>query len=170
MKREKGKKGFTLVELSVVIALVAIISAMVLSHVIMISNRTSTNAKKISLMQDVVKTEALVSSWLNDVYLLDGETTVLNGNVKATISGEEYTLTLSDGKLKCKLPEGEKEATLEIASSITFHIEEKSGEKLYFCTLSYALKKGDNASLDKYVFTVNPKIGETITLSTEEGN
>ncbi len=160
MKIKNGKKGVTLLELSVTLFLLAIVSASVVTFSILVSNRVKANTDKLSLMQDVIKAEKIVDDWIKEVSYLGGEVAVTEGALITTIGGESYSLSLSEGIILGKLPQEDRSADLSIVNKMTFSIEEKLGDKLYFCAMGYSLGEGVE---DVFVFTVNPKVGEIIT-------
>ncbi len=166
MEKVNGKKGFTVLELSIVLAIVAIVSASVATFSVMFAKRVNSNNKKLSLMQDVVKAQSLIDSWVNEIYTLNGEIVVLDGQLVANVSGENYQLYLSNGMLVGKIPTGERSVELSIVSQIDFSVKEKSGDKLYYCNLSYTFEK-DSDQFKNYVFTVSPRVGDVILLSAE---
>lgn len=166
MKFAKSKKGVTLLELSITLFLLAIVSASVVTFSILITKRVDANNDKLSFMQDVIKTEEVASFWLDEVYSLGGEVLLEEGNLVSTIGGESYFIKFIDGNLQYTLPDKDNSLALSVVSGITFSIKEKEGDELYFCSLSYSFSEGKE---EKYLFTINPKVGEVISLSNGGG-
>jgi prepilin-type N-terminal cleavage/methylation domain-containing protein len=159
----KSKKGMTLVELSVVLAVVAVISSMVISFSVLISRRSSAAGKRLDVMEDTAAIQTVVENWV-DGRLTDGVGfLVADGGLTA---GEQtLTFDISTSTLKGTVPDGDdfiyyaqavKNVTFEVINSTL----QENSDFIIFCTLSY----GDG---EKFTFTVNPFIGDVYETSEE---
>lgn len=135
------KKAFTLLELSIVIALVAIISVATVSLCTLVNNVTKANSKKLDFMQDVTLLESLISSWA------DNQTTV---DVSTLPNFENNVLKIN-----------ENEYTFETINDIDFTLKENGSDFLIICSLALNGNYAADGS-NTFVFTVNPFIGEGV--------
>ena len=159
MKQSKRlKKGFSLLELSIVLAIVSIVSVMAITFSALISGKITTGTKKLNFMQDVEVIEASLESWV-DVLISEGAVfSVENGNVKATKNSTEYKVTFDDGVLKAILPTRTIKTNTETVDSISFDLITKNNEVLFFCTVTTTLKNAPST----YVFTINTYVGDVM--------
>lgn len=139
------KKAFTLLELSIVIALVAIISVATVSLCTLVNNVTKANSKKLDFMQDVTLLESLISSWADKQAVNQTKVDVSN-----LYSSEDKILTI-DGK----------EYTFETIDRISFEVEKNETDFLIICSLALNGNYAADGS-NTFVFTVNPFIGEDV--------
>ena len=150
MKRiTNRRKGFTLAELAVVLAVLAIVITMVASFDALMHQRRKVSQAKLDAMNDIKLAEALIENWFetNEIQTIN-LTTATNTN--------EKELSFSDHILRA----GDAKVTLEKVTNITFKFKfESDGDKIYFCTIEYTLPGKD--APETYTFCVDPSIGET---------
>ena len=77
MHRNK-KKGITLTEICVALAVLSIISLVVVSFAAMVTGRSATGTDKLKFMQDIELLEAVVDDWFEAVYTDIGSVVVAN--------------------------------------------------------------------------------------------
>ena len=150
--RKNSKRGMTLVELSVVLAVVAIVATMVVSFVVMVSTRRRSAAERLEALSDIEIVENVTESWIEqnstgEIYV---EESILSAN------GDASTLAFSDGVFY----RNGTAVVLDRVTSVSFaSMNGDNGEILYVCTVTYTLTgKGEEV----YVFCVNPHVGEGV--------
>ncbi len=147
----RSRRGVTLVELCVVIALVAILSTMVVSFSVLTSRRSRAAEARLSAMQEIAKIEVVVDAWFGRQEEQANKVTAADGAL--TRGGDELWF---DAESKTLLGEvsGERVYSLpvEYVTGVTFS---QSGE-VYFCKVTYELPTGG----ESITFCVNPRVGE----------
>lgn len=171
------KKGMSLAEIVVVLAVVAIVSTIVVSFSIMVDNKTRVSNAKVDAVSDIRVVESVIDGWVYRHTLDGGKFVIDDGNISCTVGGEVYKLSFDseDGYLLGELPnndEGEEEKLwfyTKCIESISFEMFHKNTDDnvdedvLIMCTINYYLV--DNASmkyLTTYVFCVNEYVGDII--------
>ncbi len=171
----KSRRGATLAEIMVALAVVAIMIVMVVSFTLLISERTGASADNLDAQQERVVLKSSVEAWLSAVtkenavlslQAADPATLVTDSSVPGltiTRSGSKVvtdgglTLSFAYGALKGQLPDG-KTLTVrtESVESMEFHLAKKTaaGETEY---LLYCVVTGERGT---YTFCVNPHVGE----------
>lgn len=169
------RKGMTLAEIMVGLALVSVMITLVVSFVFMMTERNRVNRANDEILQDVKKIEAVVEGWVES---MTGENAALSsvatsGNtevryLKALIDSEDYTVRFNGSILTAEYP-GDKEVTLytEQVESVSFTVLDKVKDGytdyIVFCTVECV--NGESGSSFEYKFAVNPRIGESYTLA-----
>jgi prepilin-type N-terminal cleavage/methylation domain-containing protein len=171
----KSRRGVTLAEIMVALAVVAIMIVMVVSFTLLISERTGASADQLSVQQERTMLKSNVETWLSAVTAknatlslkaADPATLVTDSAVPGltiTRSGSKVvtdgglTLSFSYGTLKGKLPDGKTiTAHTETVESVHFYLAEKAdgvgAEYLLYCAIT--------DELGTYTFCVNPHVGE----------
>lgn len=158
----RSRRGVTLAEIMVALAMIAIMITMVVSFVFLITNRTKENAANDALRQDRQMLERGVEGWLAAVTEKGAELSFTDDAVTATIEGETYTLKFTNATLRGDLPEGQA-ITIRTQSvkAISFEMmtsENDPTDHLLFCTvISEDQNSGEDTS---YTFCVNSRVGE----------
>ena len=164
----KSRRGMTLAEILVALGVVLVMITMVISFVLLITNRTRANSVNLTYQQDFTMVKSCVEGWMNAVHA--GELETENGTedtidataVKAVVDVADGVQTLSlrfrNGVLVGQLEEGILSAHTQTVTSVTFLLEEKDGEKLLFCNVIG--EDPDNDNEWNYTFCVNPRVGE----------
>ena len=151
----KSKKAFTLLELSIVIALVSIVGSAVVSLCVLVSNAAHKNSTHLAFMQEVTLVQTLVQNFADD------ENNHANDIEKIK---EIETLSISnEGIFKFN----NKDYTFDTINNIEFTVDViKDGEIvkdfLIICTLTL---NGDYATdgTNTFTFAVNSYVGENIS-------
>lgn len=148
-----SRRGMTLAELLVALALVAIMIVMILSFVTLITGRTQTNGERLAFQQDFAVVKAQVESWMdtNTGTELTWDNQVDDTDWYRSVKAGEGTLSFQNNTLTA----GSYTYRVETIESVTFHVEEKGGQYLLFCAVTGV--NGEN-----YTFCVNPRVGETV--------
>ena len=146
----KSKKAFTLLELSIVIALVSIVGSAVVSLCVLVSNAAHKNSTHLAFMQEVTLVQTLVQNFADD------ENNHANNIEKIK---EIETLSISnEGIFKFN----NKDYTFDTINKIEFTVDINNGDFLIICKLSL---NGDYATdgTNTFTFAVNSYVGENIS-------
>lgn len=128
-KRNTKKRAFTLAELAVVLAVIAIASTMVVSFTALVGNRRAVSQQKLDAYTEIGLVEALVENYIEKPENSDAE-----------------SITISNGVLSIN-----DKITLERVTGIVVSSSEtNSGITLYSCTLTYEIAKSE----ETYTFCV----------------
>lgn len=168
MHRNK-KKGITLTEICVALAVLSIISLVVVSFAAMATGRGATGTDKLKFMQDIELLEATVEDWFEAVYTGAGSVTKDSENPQLLRSGKK-TLSWSGTSLYAMFPgeSGGEPTTLrfqfEAITGVKFDMEASGSDELFFCTVTYVYRQGQNKEVEKhYTFCINPRVGESVS-------
>ena len=145
----KCRRGMTLAELMVSLAMVAIMIVMVVSFSMLLTGRTRSSGENLSFQQDFAAVKAGVEGWMTNT---TGQTLTADENA---VKAGENTLQFQNGVLSA----GDIDIRTETVRAVTFHLAEENGEYLLFCTVMRA------ESEDSYTFCVNPRVGEMVGAS-----
>lgn len=166
--RRNRKKGITLTEICVVLAVLSIISVAVVSFAAMATGRSATGSDKLKFMQDIALLEATVDDWFNAVY-------TGNKSVKATADGSRSWLEEEGDagvyfrcfsqNLTAVFPGGvTRNLQFEAITGVEFAVEGSDSDEIFFCTVTYVYRQGQNKEVEKtYTFCVNPHVGESVS-------
>lgn len=162
---KKNRRGFTLAELTVVLAVLVIVSAMVVSFTAMVSNSRQLSSARLDALSDVRVAEALIENFIEgneNVTVADDKNSISAGGKSLffTKSEEEQggTLTVTGGETDTTI-------TLERVTEIIFDYYGNDTDQIYYCTVKYQVGNHDY----DYTFCVNPYVGETVNANTQEG-
>lgn len=157
----RSRRGVTLAEIVIVIALAAILCVMVVSFSSLISARARANAANDAMRYDFMTVEAGAERWLN---VFSGSETpftlnVSDGELIASVEGDTYTLGYENGYLIGTVPEGyDVTIRTETVTSLTFSFLENPEDYLVFCDVTCQNpESGDEVEL---TFCVNSHLGE----------
>ena len=155
---KNNKRGFTLAELTVVLAVLVIVSAMVVSFTAMVSNSRQLSSARLDALSDVRVAETLIEGFI------EGNENVIVADDKNSISADGKRLFFEKneeeqgGTLTITGGETDTTITLDRVTEITFDYHGEDTDKIYYCTVKYNV---GNHNYD-YTFCVNPYVGETI--------
>ena len=145
----KSKKAFTLLELSIVIALVSIVGSAVVSLCVLVSNAAHKNSTHLAFMQEVTLVQTLVQNFAD------------NKDNHANINAIDFPYDESSKTFKFN----NKDYTFDTINKIEFTVDIiKDGEIvkdfLIICKLTL---NGDYATdgTDTFTFAVNSYVGES---------
>lgn len=176
--KKNNRKGVTLAEICIVLAVVAIVSLSVASFATMAGGRGTSAATKLDAMGDLEIVEAIVESWILEaannpecvinVEILDEQKPEKNNKLFSTdkqTSAVKDQLWL-DGKTLTASFSGE-DPVLFVLKSITglkFEAEQArdDGTVLYYCTVTYQYRNGIVTKEQTYTFCVYPRVGEIV--------
>jgi len=160
-----GKKGSSLAEMCVVLAVVSIVALAVASFTTMVSARSTVSAAKLKMMEDRQLTKVVLESWLNLAMNADATVEVdANGNISASLPQEEPCVVLLDeDRIIAPVPGGEPLfCPINTLTALTFEcMVHANGDAIYFCTAAYELPNPAGGTIQRtFTFTLNPHIGE----------
>ena len=167
----KSRRGVTLAEIMVAIALVAIMCTMVVSFTMLMAERTRGNQISDTMRQDCQKIEAAVEGWLNAMNKEGASVDATTGeertaSVVAKNEGVSYTLQFSYNTLTGTLPSaGESEGNdltvrTEAVAKVEFAVMTKGSDYLVFCYVT--CKNPETQESVEYTFCINPRVGDSI--------
>ena len=159
---KKNRRGVTIAEMVVALALLSVVCVMVFSFIIFINHRTRHNAANDAVMQDRQKIEAAVENWAK-TFSAVGADFYVSSEKTAVYAGNSYFLRFDDGILQATYPDTEQFLLhTQCVTSVTFEliIDETSGDFLLFCTVISTAEDFDGEA--SYTFCVNPYEGERI--------
>ena len=167
--KKTGKKGFTLTELTVVLALVAIVSGMVVSFAAMISARTKLSTARLNAMSDLELVESVTEAWMDSMALSGADISSTVDELKAG----EYNLSFYENTLTGTLPGGEVlTVRLDHVVGVEYTLlENNTGDCLCICTVTLELSSGETESRTICINT-NPNLGDIydkFTPDSEQG-
>ena len=171
MKRNK-RKGATLAEICIVMAVVAIVSLSVTSFATMASGRGTAAATKLDAMGDLEIVEAVVESWIleaakdpENVINIDPE---VSNKITATKNDPvtSGSIMFDQQTLNVTFP-GVSDAVLYRLKSITgLKFDAKQNKDatatIYYCTVTYEYRNGIVTKDQTYTFCVYPRVGEVV--------
>lgn len=163
------RRGVTLAELCVTLAVVAVAAVMAVSLSLIISNRVKVSIAKNEAQNDVRMIENTLTDWMDNVV---GNGAIIaeiksNSLLSADIEGESYTLSFSEGNLFGNLPGGKSISIYtERVKSVSFSAlsRQNYSDVIVFCTVDYIIPQigSDNALEASYTFCCNPHISDII--------
>lgn len=178
----KRRKGTTLAELCVVLAVIAIVSALVVSFSVLMGQRVALSTTRLNAMNDMESVDAFVEGWLGRMKLLDAELslevneitdditgeTTKSTKLKAVKDGREYRLFFAENAFMLigDLPGGTTMTyTPTVVTGVKFKQVEKvfdETDKLFFCSLTYNLPGVGGGAGEQHTdtFCVNPRVGD----------
>ena len=155
--KKTDKKGFTIAELCVVLAIVAIVSAMVVSFSVLLSARTRESSARLDAMNDLQLVESATEGWMSRMDRI----VYSNGALVGMVDDDQYTLSfVGDKTLTGTLPNDEEiTVVLEQVSDISFKFLENgdTGDVLCICTVT-------DSEGNTHTICVNPvvsRVGDT---------
>lgn len=168
--RNTAKKAFTIAELTIVLALIAIVSAMVVSFSAMTDRRVKSSQANLELIGELDATRTTMHSWLDAVKKYDADLSlkIVDGNpdkttLVATVGADEYFVKMGEKALLFEMPNSigvrtEFELDLTRTFEIYFDIPQDTNGQIIFVTAICNMGKKQVS----YTFTVRSHVGETV--------
>ena len=161
----KQKRGFTLSELCIVLALVAVVATIVTSFCLVVHQRSVISSARLNIVNEVNVVETFVERWVDKMSEKGATFSIAeDGTLTATLDGVDYEATFSEGVFNGAVPSGENGMTFTTTSidSVVFEVESQNGDTIFFCTATALLPQvNGDAKEEKYTFCVNSRIGES---------
>jgi len=150
-----GKSGFTLVELCVVLALLAILATMTVSFSVLMNGFAAENKAEYEFLEDHATLKETLGVWAaeNDV---TGSVFKINedGTLTVTENGVEQNVSFADGVLTLG---GEQKAGLDTIDGVIF----TSNDKLIKCVTYRTAKDGERIE-HSFVFSLRSGVIEEV--------
>ena len=163
--RIKQKRGFTLSELCIVLALVAVVATIVTSFCLVVHQRSVISSARLNIVNEVNVVETFVERWVDKMSEKGATFSIAeDGTLTATLDGVDYEATFSEGVFNGAVPSDDNGMTFSTTSidSVVFEVESKNGDTIFFCTATALLPQvNGDAKEEKYTFCVNSRIGES---------
>ena len=148
------KRGFTVAELCIVLAVISIVSTVVISFTAMVTQRSKISRAQLSALQDIELIETLVEAHIESVSNTSDNQVTVFWNIddkKLTVGNNTYTFESVEEISFSTLTENTKKTeNTETATDI-----------LYICKVTYQIPYEKNTT-HTYTFCVNPYVGETV--------
>lgn len=167
------RRGVSIMEMSVVLALVSVVSLLVASFTVMVNLRSTTGVIKNRVADDLRLSKILLENWTETVTETYGAqlTVAADGeSLMATIDGVIYATQLTEDSLIATLPDGQQlHCPIGEISVLTFQgMNRMDGEQLqdaiWFCTAEYALPHSDGATIPQQsTFCINSHVGDSLS-------
>jgi prepilin-type N-terminal cleavage/methylation domain-containing protein len=167
----KNRKGFTLSELCIVLALVAMVSTIVISFCPIMNKRSAISRARLDIVNEVNAVETLIEKWVDKMSeqgAVFGKAE--DGSLVATVNNADYGATFVNGEFKASVPDGDNEMTFATTriESMAFDLVSEDGDTIFFCTATALLTQvNSDAKEEKYTFCVNSRIGESFEEVTQ---
>ncbi len=143
----RGKGGFTLVELCVVLALLGILSAMTVSFSVLMNGFAAENKAEYEFLEDHSTLKKTLCTWVAENDLSDSVFAVSDdGMLTVAENGIEKSVSFADGLLTL---DGEQKARLDAIDGISFI----AGEKLIKC-VAYRITDNGERIENSFVFSL----------------
>ena len=156
------KKGSTLTEMCVVLAVVSIVALAVVSFTTMVGARSAVGAAKLKMMEDRQLTKVILESWLNQLTEENAVITADENGLRATVDGEVFSVALEEELLTAAIPDGDPLfCPIHTLTRLTFDSMSHAGDAIYFCTAEYELPNPSGGVIQRsFTFALNPHIGD----------
>ena len=152
--KNRGRRGMTVSELMVVLAVLTIVIVMVVSFSTMVGSTSKLAKAKLDALNDIKLAESVIENFIEDN---SGQITILSEGKIGNTAGEN--ISFSNGYLIVSRTGGNGTTIeMETVNSIKFSMNENASDTLYYCTITYAIGDSDF----DYTFCVNPYAGEQI--------
>ena len=151
--KKNCKRGFTLAELSVVLAVIAIVSTVVISFTAMVTQRSRISKAQLDALHDIELIEALVEAHIESGKY---EPKTDDENLGTVYMSEE------DGVKKVNVGDSKIAVETVISVDVTPYPDENADDILYICTIKYHIPYEKENNTHTYTFCVNPYVGETV--------
>ena len=161
-----NRKGATLAELMVVLVVISIISFVVVSFTVTVSNKAKNSRSFAAALSEVQMVEAVVEGWIEqnsvESFSVQDETILSITKDETNIKFVYNTIletTKKDGNVETK-----NLCYTETIQSITFDMESKEGDYIIFCYVTYeVVLTNETKETLTHTFTINPRVGDSIT-------
>ena len=161
--RKTGKKGSTLAELCVVLALIATASAMIASFSMLISARTNLSTARLNAMNDLELVESATEGWMSRMAELGAEVYHNENHTELEFGSYELSFISENKTLTGDLP-GNEVITVQLdqVSAIKYTVIKGSTGDLCICTVQFDLSSDEPGQYSySQTFCVNLNVGDT---------
>ena len=157
------RKGATMAEICIIMAVISIVSMSVVSFITMTSGRSAASIGRLEAIDDLELVETVVDKW----FAQTTQPITIDKDKGMVLVGELPAIRIENRVLYVDFQgAGMEDYPLERVKALFFTCEESDtkDDVLYFCTVTYYLKNEDEEQT--YTFCINPRVGETITPQT----
>lgn len=162
-KKEQQKKGFTLSEVCVVLAVVGIVSAIVTSFCIVMHHRSVMSRARLDIINEVNVLEEYVESWADKVAAKNATFEATDGYA-AEVKAGAYTANFNGSSFKGTLPDSSEmtfDTTRIEALNFDVVVDKEGSDAIIFCKVTARMPKADGGSeLESYTFCVNSRLDD----------
>ena len=174
-KKPNFRRGMTLAEILICIAVVAIAVVMVVSFSVSMGGRTRRSNAQLEAREEVELVESVTRSWLNNVLTGGAKfeetadwTDALTATGTAPAEGEpapQYTLRVQYKTLTGTRPGAEDiRVRTEYVTGAAFYVaqNESGTDTLFYCRVTYQIPMSGSNQMQQltHVFCINPHVGE----------
>ncbi|MBQ3116518.1 MAG: type II secretion system protein [Clostridia bacterium] len=166
MKNNAKRRGFTVLELSIVLALVAIIGVMTVTFTILISKRAKESKSALEFAEQTASVERTAKLWLDQMQRADATFVVEQNRLSAVVLDKEAFIEIKDGKFTVALLDGTS-SSIDAGRFTGLECEIKTNaknEEFFVFSLLYLKQSGDETSIERYVFVIDTFVGDTILI------
>lgn len=173
LNHKARSKGTTLTEMSVVLALIGIVSVVVVSFSLMVHTRSMVATTRNRAADDLKMSKIVIENWIDEVSNTYGaEITVsLDGkSLMATINETLYKTELTEDNLNASLPDGKiLSCPIDEINEFNFsNLKKMDGlilkDEIWFCSAHYLIPKIDGEPIPQHItFCVNSHIGDVVS-------
>ena len=172
--RKKRRKGMGIAELAVVIAVISIVSLIVVSFTLMVSDKVRNSREKVNAMNDITVIESIVDTWITENVKKEAifEFNPWDGGseeefivIQATLQdGSKVSIDFAGNTLSGILPDGNSLSyQTDTVTKITYDKIETKDDALFFCTITYQVAvSNSNSVTHTYTFVINPRVGDKV--------
>ena len=145
MNMRNNRRGFTLTELTIVLAVLAIVLTLLVSFTAMVNNSRQISTARLEALQDIRVAESIIENFIEGNKItttfekdeegktIPVENVLESGEKKLVFNTENKTLAVSGGA----------NLTLERVESITFDYNGGGTEGIFYCTINYNVGNHD---------------------------
>lgn len=165
-KVKNNKRGFTLVELTIVLGILVIVMGITVSFSVLMKGVAADNREEFEFLEQNVELKEAICAWVaeNDV---KGSTFIAKGDALTVTfdgSGREKTICISDGMLVCSDTELQEDLILRVnldeIDQMLFFVE---GEKrLLRCVTSHDSDEEGEAAVVTNSFLISLRLGSMV--------
>ena len=166
----KNRKGSSIAELYIIIAVVAIAAVVVISFSMMVGLRSSVAQARTNALSDIRVIQSICATWCDQFTELDATFSSDGNAVYADWEGDSYILSLSRNILSAVMPDGSVQ-TFECSEGTTLAVSllTEGNNTLFVFTVSYHVPLGNGGTdTETFTFCRDPHAGETIPIPTTE--
>ena len=158
MNMRNNRRGFTLTELTIVLAVLAIVLTLLVSFTAMTNNSRRISEARLEALQDIRVAESIIENFI------EGKSSITINAEKNTLTDNENNTLTFNTESKTLAVSGGANLTLERVKSITFDYNGGGTEGIFYCTINYNVGNHDYY----YTFCVYSYAGVTIEEGTNE--
>jgi|GEM_PF-6490310 len=153
---KRTSKGVTLIEITVMIAVAAIVSVMVVSFISLTQIRVIDNEAQTDVMDELNDVGINLSNWItsldtseNDVSVVDDGATLVIGDMSASFDAESGVMTFGDST-----------RTYDKIVAVKFSLTKSGSHAAIQCTVTYKSSLNSTVAEQNFIFLKNSILPE----------